>query len=134
MIDSMQFVRSDAKSVLSLLIWSLAVLLVDALKDHFVLRAFGLDVPLTTCFLGVCLTNLAFILPSPPGNIGSNEWYATLVYTTGFGYNGAQVASGALFGHAMTTLVVAAGGAISLSLLGINLGAGLSISQGETEA
>ena len=79
---------------------------------------------------GVCLTNLAFILPSPPGNIGSNEWYATLVYTTGFGYDRARVAGGALFGHAMTTLVVVVGGAISLSTLGITLAEGLRISQG----
>jgi uncharacterized protein (TIRG00374 family) len=128
MIDSMRFVRSDARSVLGLLAWSAAVLFADALKDHFVLQAFGLDVPLTTCFFGVCLTNLAFILPSPPGNIGSNEWYATLVYTTGFGYNRAQVAGGALFGHAMTTLVVVIGGAISLSTLGITVAEGLRIS------
>jgi uncharacterized protein (TIRG00374 family) len=129
MIDSMRFVRSDAESVLGLLAWSAAVLLADALKDRFVLRAFGLDVPLTTCLMGASLTNLAFILPSPPGNIGSNEWYATLVYTTGFGYNRAQVAGGALFGHAMTTLVVIMGGAISLSTLGITLAEGLRISQ-----
>jgi uncharacterized protein (TIRG00374 family) len=129
MIDSMRFVRSDAWSVLGLLAWSVAVLLADALKDHFVLRAFGLHVPLTTCFLAVGLTNLAFILPSPPGSIGSNEWYATLVYSAGFGYDSVQVASGALFGHAMTTLVVAIGGALSLSTLGLSLAEGLRISQ-----
>jgi uncharacterized protein (TIRG00374 family) len=136
MIDSMRFVRPDTRhrratwSALGLLAWSLTVLLADAAKDHFVLRAFGLDVPLTTCFLGVCLTNLAFILPSPPGNIGSNQWYATLVYSSGFGYDPSRVAGGALFGHAMTTLVVAIGGALALSGLGINLAESLRISQG----
>jgi len=136
MIDSMHFVRSDTRrgratwSALGLLAWSLTVLLADAAKDHFVLRAFGLNVPLTTCFLGVCLTNLAFILPSPPGNIGSNQWYATLVYSGGFGYDPLRVAGGALFGHAMTTLVVAIGGALALSGLGINLAESLRISQG----
>jgi uncharacterized protein (TIRG00374 family) len=136
MIDSMRFVRPDTRrgqatwSALGLLAWSLTVLLADAAKDYFVLRAFGLDVPLTTCFLGVCLTNLAFILPSPPGNIGSNQWYATLVYSSGFGYDPSRVAGGALFGHAMTTLVVAIGGALALSGLGINLAESLRISQG----
>lgn len=118
-----------ARSALYLLAWSLAVLVVDAIKDHSVLRAFGLDVSITTCFLGVCLTNLAFILPSPPGNIGSSEWYATLVYSSGFGYDPSRVAGGALFGHAMTALVVAVGGALSLSGLGINLAESLRISQ-----
>jgi uncharacterized membrane protein YbhN (UPF0104 family) len=84
---------------------------------------------MTTCFMAVCLTNLAFILPSPPGNIGSNEWYATLVYATGFGLDSVKVAGGALFGHALTAFVVAAGGAISLSMLGLNLAEGLRISQ-----
>jgi uncharacterized protein (TIRG00374 family) len=142
MIDSMRFVRPDTRrrrvphragatwSALGLLAWSLTVLLADAAKDHFVLRAFGLNVPLTTCFLGVCLTNLAFILPSPPGNIGSNQWYATLVYSSGFGYDASRVAGGALFGHAMTTMVVAIGGALALSGLGINLAESLRISQG----
>jgi len=132
-IDGMQLVRTDANSVLALLALSLVVLFADALKDHFVLGAFGLEVPVIVCFFGVCITNLAFILPSPPGNIGSNEWYATLVYSTGFGYNGAQVAGGALFGHVMTTLVVATGGALSLSSLGITLAEGLSISRGDTD-
>jgi uncharacterized membrane protein YbhN (UPF0104 family) len=148
MIDSMRFARPDglcrpgtirwgsgqrwaaAWSALGLLAWSVAVLLVDAIKDHFVLCAFGLNVPLMACFIGVCLTNLAFVLPSPPGNIGSNEWYATLVYSTGFGYDLSRVAGGALFGHAMTTLVVAVGGALSLAGLGINLAESLRISQG----
>jgi uncharacterized protein (TIRG00374 family) len=133
MIDGLNFVHSP-RSVFSLLAWSLAVLLADALKDHFVLQAFGLDVPVLVCFFGVCLTNLAFVLPSPPGSIGSNEWYATLVYTTGFGYNSVQVASGALFGHVMTTLVVAAGGALAMSSLGITLAEGLTISQGKADA
>jgi uncharacterized protein (TIRG00374 family) len=143
MIGSMRFVRTDKSgrpdtvwwkavgSALGLLAWAVAVLFADALKDHFVLLAFGLNVPLTACLMGVCLTNLAFILPSPPGGIGSNEWYATLVYSGGFGYDLSRVAGGALFGHAMTTLVVAAGGALSLSGLGINLAESLRISQGD---
>jgi uncharacterized membrane protein YbhN (UPF0104 family) len=126
-LDSMRIVRSDAWSTLQLLGLSVAVLLADALKDHFVLRAFGLRVPVVECFFGVGLTNLAFILPSPPAGIGSNEWYATLVYTAGFGYDRTRVASGALFGHLMTTLVVAAGGALSLSSLGISLTESLRI-------
>jgi uncharacterized protein (TIRG00374 family) len=143
MVDSIRFVRADpddragrglwtgAWSALGLLAWSVAVLFADAIKDQFVLRAFGLNVPLLTCVMGVCLTNLAFVLPSPPGNIGSNQWYATLVYSSGFGYDLSRVAGGALFGHAMTTLVVAAGGALSLSGLGINLAESLRISQGD---
>jgi uncharacterized protein (TIRG00374 family) len=128
-IDGMQYARGDARSLLGLLLLSLLTLGADALKDHFVLRTFGLQVPILHCFFGVCLTNLAFVLPSPPGNIGSNEWYATLVYSTGYGYNSAQVASGALFGHLLTTSAVAAAGALSLSSLGLTLAEGLRISQ-----
>ena len=149
MVDSIRFVRADtnrradtgdragrgrwtrAWSALGLLAWAVAVLFADAIKDQFVLRAFGLNVPLLACVMGVCLTNLAFILPSPPGNIGSNQWYATLVYSSGFGYDLSRVAGGALFGHAMTTLVVAVGGALSLSGLGINLAESLRISRGD---
>ena len=129
LIDGMGMIRSDPWSVLGLLAWSATVLWADALKDQLVLRAFDLHVPLTTCFLAVCLTNLAFVLPSPPGNIGSNEWYATLVYATGFGLDPVSVAGGAIFGHAMTALVVAAGGALSLSTLGLNLAEGLRVAQ-----
>ena len=131
LIDGMCLVRSDPASILGLLAWSVAVLWADALKDLLILRAFGLRVPLTTCFMAVCLTNLAFILPSPPGNIGSSEWYATLVYATGFGLDAARVAGGALFGHAMTALVVAAGGALALSTLGLNLAEGLRLAEEE---
>jgi uncharacterized membrane protein YbhN (UPF0104 family) len=129
LIDGLRVLRSEPWSMLGLLAWSAAVLWADALKDHLILRAFDLDVPMTICFMAVCLTNLAFILPSPPGNIGSNEWYATLVYATGFGLDSVQVAGGALFGHAMTALIVAAGGALSLSTLGLNLAEGLRLAE-----
>jgi uncharacterized protein (TIRG00374 family) len=129
LIDGMRVIRSDPWSVLGLLAWSTAVLWADAVKDHFVFRAFNLNIPVTTCYLAVSLTTMAFILPSPPGNIGSNEWYATLVYASGFGLNATSVAGGALFGHAMTALVVAVGGALSLSTLGLNLAEGLRIAQ-----
>jgi hypothetical protein len=133
-VDGRATSRALGSGRLGLLAWSLVVLAADAVKDHFCLRAFGLSVPLTSCFLGVCLTNLAFVLPSPPGNIGSSEWYATLVYSSGFGYDPSRVAGGALFGHAMTTLVVAVGGVLSLSGLGINLAQSLHISRGEPVA
>jgi uncharacterized protein (TIRG00374 family) len=129
LIDGISVIRSDPWSILGLLAWSAAVLCADAIKDQWVFRALDLDVPLTTCLVAVCLTNLAFILPSPPGNIGSNEWYATLVYATGFGLDPVRVAGGALFGHAMTALVVAAGGALALSTLGLNLTQGLRLAQ-----
>ena len=129
LIDGLSVIRSGPSSILGLLAWSAAVLWADALKDQWVLRAFDLHVPLTTCLVAVCLTNLAFILPSPPGNIGSNEWYATLVYAAGFGLDPVLVAGGALFGHAMTAMVVAAGGALALSTLGLNLAEGLRVAQ-----
>jgi uncharacterized protein (TIRG00374 family) len=129
LIDGMSVMRSNPWSILGLLTWSAAVLCADAIKDQWVFRALDLHVPLTTCLMAVCLTNLAFILPSPPGNIGSNEWYATLVYATGFGLDPLRVAGGALFGHAMTALVVAGGGALALSTLGLNLAQGLRLAQ-----
>jgi uncharacterized protein (TIRG00374 family) len=129
LIDGMGVIRSNPLAILGLLAWSAAVLGADALKDQLVFRALDLHVPWITCLMAVCLTNLAFILPSPPGNIGSNEWYATLVYATGFGLDPVRVAGGALFGHVMTALVVAAGGALSLSTLGLNLAEGLRLAQ-----
>jgi uncharacterized protein (TIRG00374 family) len=91
----------------------------DALFCWLAFRAIGTSLALPVVVYGYTLYNLAYLLPTPPGQIGSNELVGLLVFSGLFGVSGTAVGAMFLFSHPWTAILMAAGGLTSLTAMGL---------------
>jgi uncharacterized protein (TIRG00374 family) len=101
----------------------------DALSCLLAFAAIGANIAFPVVLYGYTLYNLAFILPTPPGQIGSNELVGLLVFAGLFHINQSAVAAMFLFAHPFTALLMVASGFICLSAMGLTLRSTLALSQ-----
>ena len=93
----------------------------DALFAVLAFRAVGFPVAVPVVLYGYTFYNLAFILPTPPGQVGSNEVVGLLIFSGGFGLNRAGVGAMFLFSHPWTAILMTLSGLVCLSTLGLSL-------------
>jgi uncharacterized protein (TIRG00374 family) len=99
---------------------ALAVAL-DASFCLLAFRAVGVSVSVPVALYGYTLFNLAFILPTPPGQVGSNELMGLLIFSGVFGLGRPGVGAMFLFSHPWTALLMSASGMLCLSAMGLSL-------------
>jgi uncharacterized membrane protein YbhN (UPF0104 family) len=87
------------------------------------------DVAFLQVLFGYTLYNLAYVLPTPPGQIGSNELIGLLVFSGVLSVNRSAVAAMFLFSHPWTALLMVTSGIICLSAMGLTLRLALSMSK-----
>ena len=93
----------------------------DAAFCWLAFRAVGVAVPVLVVLYGYTLFNLSFILPSPPGQVGSNELIGLLIFSGAFGVSRTGVGAMFLFSHPFTGLLMAGTGLLCLSGLSLTL-------------
>jgi uncharacterized protein (TIRG00374 family) len=93
----------------------------DALFCLLAFRAVGVAVALPVVLYGYTFYNLAFILPTPPGQIGSNELVGLLIFSGLFGVNRSGVGAMFLFSHPWTAILMTASGLACLSAMGLSV-------------
>ncbi len=97
---------------------SFLFLLGDATTFYFLLNAFSLPLTFLQSVVAATLFNLAFVLPSPPAQLGTAEMLPVLVFAYGFGLSQEVVASSALLWHFISAAVILALGGYSTYRLG----------------
>ena len=95
--------------------------MLDALFCLLAFWAVGVNVPLLVVLYGYTLFNLSFILPSPPGQVGSNELIGLLIFSGVFRVDRAGVGAMFLFSHPWTGLLMTCSGLACLSAMGLTL-------------
>jgi len=110
----------------------IAVLL-DASFCLLAFKAVGVSVALPTILFGYTLFNLVFILPTPPGHIGTNELMGLLIFSGVFGVNRSEVGAMFLFSHPWTGLLMTCSGLACLSAMGLTLRSSLRLGQDKQE-
>jgi uncharacterized membrane protein YbhN (UPF0104 family) len=93
----------------------------DALFCLLAFRAVGVAVPVVIVLYGYTFFNLAFILPTPPGQVGSNELIGLLIFSGMFGISRVGVGAIFLFSHPWTAILMTCAGLVCLSAMGLNL-------------
>ena len=101
--------------------YTVLALTLDALFCLLAFWAVGVNVPLLVVLYGYTLFNLSFILPSPPGQIGSNELIGLLIFSGIFRVDRAGVGAMFLFSHPWTGLLMTCSGMACLSAMGLTL-------------
>ena len=102
----------------------------DALFAWLAFLAIGAPVSFAVVLFGYTLYNLAYMLPTPPGQIGSNEVIGLLVFSGIFSISRLSVASMFVFSHPWTALLMIVSGLVCASLLGVNLRSLLGLKRG----
>jgi len=102
----------------------------EALFCLLAFKAVGVSVTPLVALYGYTLFNLAYILPTPPGHVGSNELIGLLVFAGVFGVDRSGVAAMFLFVHPWTALLITSSGLICLSKLGVGFRAAFRLATG----
>jgi uncharacterized protein (TIRG00374 family) len=102
-------------------VYTAVAVALDALFCLLAFRAVGVALPLPVVLYGYTFFNLAFILPTPPGQVGSNELVGLLIFSGLFGVNSAGVGAMFLFSHPWTAILMMTSGLICLSVMGLTL-------------
>lgn len=99
----------------------------DALFCLLAFRAVGAPVALPVVLYGYTLFNLGFILPTPPGQVGSNEIIGLLIFSGSLGVNRSDVGAMFLFSHPWSAILQTGSGLLCLSFMGLTLRRTLSL-------
>jgi uncharacterized protein (TIRG00374 family) len=112
---------------------TVVALCLDALFCLFAFRAVGVAVPAWVVLYGYTFFNLSFILPSPPGQVGSNELIGLLIFSGSFGISRTGVGAMFLFSHPWTGLLMTCVGLACLSSISLSLRSTLCLTQQRLE-
>jgi len=97
-------------------------IVLDGLYFFLMFKAFGFDsINIAMIFFGYTLLNLSYILPQPPGQVGSNELLMSLIFVSGIGMAYTDAGSLIAVAHLLTGLVVSVLGILSLSVVGVRI-------------
>lgn len=112
---------------------TLVALCLDALFCLLAFRAVGVAVPIWVVLYGYTFFNLSFILPSPPGQVGSNELIGLLIFSGSFGISRTGVGAMFLFSHPWTGLLMTGVGLACLSSMSLSLRSTLRLTRQRPE-
>jgi uncharacterized protein (TIRG00374 family) len=101
--------------------YTAAAVALDALFCLLAFRAVGVSVALPVVLFGYTFFNLAFILPTPPGQVGSNELVGLLLFSGVLGVESSGVGAMFLFSHPWTAVLMTVSGLLCLSAMGLTL-------------
>ena len=105
----------------------------DGLFCLLAFRAIGVAVTVPVVLYGYTFYNLAFILPTPPGQVGSNELVGLLIFSGVFGLNRSGVGAMFVFSHPWTAVLMTISGLLCLSAMGLNLRTTLRLARDQRE-
>ncbi|HYZ28998.1 MAG TPA: lysylphosphatidylglycerol synthase transmembrane domain-containing protein [Thermoleophilaceae bacterium] len=101
--------------------WTAVAVSFDALFCLLAFKAVGVAVAAPVVLYGYTFCNLAFILPTPPGQIGSNEVIGLLIFSGALGVNRVDVGAVFLFIHPWSAVLMTLSALLCLSTLGLSL-------------
>jgi uncharacterized protein (TIRG00374 family) len=120
-LDTLLAIIRQPRVLLVAAAYTAVAVTLDALFCALAFRAVGVSVPVPIVLYGYTFYNLAFILPTPPGQVGSNELIGLLIFSGLFGVNRSGVAAMFLFSHPWTAILLAGSGLWCLSVMGLTL-------------
>lgn len=111
------------RSLIAVLLLTVAGWGSEASVYWFLLLGFALPVGFGGAMLGMSAANLATIIPSSPGYVGTFHVPLQAVLTSGFGIDQSEAAAYAIVAHAVLVLPIAALGIVLLAREGLSLAA-----------
>ena len=120
-VDSLLALIRRPRQLLTAAGYTAVAISLDALFCLLAFRAVGVHVAVPVVLYAYTFFNLSFILPSPPGQVGSNELIGLLIFSGAFGVNRSGVGAMFLFSHPWTAILMTISGLGCLSAMGVGI-------------
>jgi uncharacterized membrane protein YbhN (UPF0104 family) len=120
-VETLQTLVRQPRLMAIAAVYTVVAVALDALFCLLAFRAVGVAVALPVVLYGYTFYNLAYILPTPPGQVGSNEVIGLLIFSDLFGVDRPGVGAMFLFSHPWTAFLMAGSGLLCLSTMGLTL-------------
>jgi uncharacterized protein (TIRG00374 family) len=132
-VDALLALIRRPRLLLTAAVYTVIALGLDALFCLLAFRAVGVVVPVPVVLYGYTFFNLAFILPSPPGQVGSNELIGLLIFSGSFDISRSGVGAMFLFSHPWTGLLMTCTGLACLSAMGLTMRSTMRLAREQAE-
>jgi uncharacterized membrane protein YbhN (UPF0104 family) len=131
-VESLLMGASQPKIFLPALLLTGVAVGCDGLFAMLAFWTIGFPIPFGTALFGYSVYNLFYILPTPPGQVGSNEAVGLLVFHGLLNLPANQVTAMFFFSHPWAALLMCATGLACLSALGLTISSAMRV-QAETD-
>ena len=119
-VDGMAIMKGRVFDNILVFLITLLAVLSEAIYIYVVFNAFGAEISYPKILFGYTLMNLTYILPTPPAQIGSNQFMWVLIFSFALGVNENLTSAAVTFSHLLTSIWIFLTGGISLLALKIN--------------
>lgn len=120
-LDTLAALLRRPRTLLAAGAFTLVAIGLDAMFCLLAFRAVGVALSARVALYGYTVYNLSFILPSLPGQVGSNELVGLAVFSGLFGVPRSGVGAMFLFSHPLTGILMTCSGLCCLRALGLSL-------------
>ena len=126
-VDTLLLSAKQPKTlIMAVLLTGIAVFF-DGLYNFFAFWAIGHPISITEALFGYMLFNLFYILPNPPGQVGSNEIVALLIFSGLLHIPPESVTAMVVLFHPWSGLLMCGMGMGCLSALGVSLSSAMKV-------
>ncbi|QBD79762.1 flippase-like domain-containing protein [Ktedonosporobacter rubrisoli] len=131
-VDSLLAGASQPRIFIPAVILTLIAVVFDGLFAMLAFWTVGVPIAFGTALFGYTVYNMFYILPTPPGQVGSNEAVGLLVFYGLLHLNARGVTAMFFFSHPWAALLMCVAGLGSLSALGLTVSSAMKVqSEGE---
>lgn len=133
-VDSLLMGASRPRIFLPAILLTCVALTFDGVFAMLAFWTIGYHIPLGTAIFGYTMFSLFTILPTPPGQVGSNEAVGLLVFAGLLHLPKTNVIAMFLFSHPWAALIMSTTGIACLSALGLTISGVMKVRSGENDA
>ena len=133
-IDSLLMGVSQPKIFIPAVMLTFVAIIFDGLFAMLAFWTIGFPIPFGTAIFGYVTYNMYHILPTPPGQIGSNEAVGLLVFSGLLHLPALQVTAMFVFSHLWAAVLMSITGLACLSALGLTIRDATRMRTGENDA
>jgi uncharacterized protein (TIRG00374 family) len=126
-VDSLLAGASQPRIFIPAVLLTIVAVFFDGLFALLAFWTVGVPITLGTAIFGYALYNMFYILPTPPGQVGSNEVFGLLVFTGLLHLDPRGVTAMFLFSHPWAALIQTVVGMGSLSALGLTISSAMKM-------
>ena len=126
-VDSLLMGASQPRIFVPAMLLTVVAVIFDALFAMLAFWTIGFPVSFVTAIFGYTVYNMFYILPTPPGQVGSNEAVGLLVFGGLLHLPAVKVTAMFVFSHPWAALLMTVSGMACLSALGLKISTAMKV-------